>query len=133
MCPILDRIDLHIEVGSVKYSQLESTKKEENSGDIRERVKRTRQIQIERYKEFRIFSNSELTTSLVKKFCAIDEDANKLLKSVFEKLGLSARAHNRILKVARTIADMEQSENILKVHIAEAIQYRSLDRNYFAR
>ena len=90
-------------------------------------------MQYGRYKEHGIFSNSELTPSLMEKFCRIDKDGQQILKTAFEKLGLSARAYGRILKVARTIADLELSENILVNHLAESIQYRSLDRKYWKR
>ncbi|MDP4092160.1 MAG: YifB family Mg chelatase-like AAA ATPase [Bacillota bacterium] len=130
--PLLDRIDIHIEVASVKYKDLESTKDEEKSSEIRERVNRARKIQLERYKGLRIYSNSQLQPSMMNKYCRLDEDCRQLLKNAFEKLGLSARAHNRILKVSRTIADIEQSEDIKQRHIAEAIQYRSLDRKFWA-
>lgn len=126
--PLLDRIDLHIEVASVNYKDLESQEEGEKSSVIRERVNRTRKIQLERYKGFEIFSNAELSTSMIKKFCKLDENSKGILRSAFDRLGLSARAHNRILKVARTIADMEESENIKSNHLLEAIQYRSLDR-----
>jgi len=126
--PLLDRIDLHVEVPSVKYKDLESHKEGEKSSVIRERVNKARKIQQERYKGLNIYSNSELTPALIKKYCKLDEQCSEILKNAFEKLGLSARAHNRILKVARTIADLEGSENIRKEHLLEAIQYRSLDR-----
>lgn len=126
--PLLDRIDLHIEVASVKYKELESTRAEEKSSSIRERVNRTRKIQLERYRDLKIFSNSQLTPSMLNRFCKLDDKGRELLKNSFEKLGLSARAHSRILKVSRTIADMEESEDIKNHHVAEAIQYRSLDR-----
>lgn len=129
--PLLDRIDLHIEVASVKYKDLESTKEEEKSSVIRERVNKARKIQLERYKDLKIYSNSQLRASQITKFCKLDEPCKALLKNAFDKLGLSARAHSRILKVARTIADMEESENIRQHHLAEAIQYRSLDRNFW--
>lgn len=126
--PLLDRIDLHVEVPSVKYKDLESHKEGKKSSVIRERVNKARKIQQERYKGLNIYSNSELTPALIKKYCKLDEQCSEILKDAFEKLGLSARAHNRILKVARTIADLEGSENIRKEHLLEAIQYRSLDR-----
>jgi magnesium chelatase family protein len=131
--PLLDRIDIHIEVASVKYKDLEGTGEEEKSGTIRERVNRARNIQLNRYKGLKIYSNSQLTPSLINKFCKLDETGKELLKNAFDKLGLSARAHNRILKVARTIADMEESEDIKPNHLAEAIQYRSLDRKFWGR
>ncbi len=129
--PLLDRIDIHIEVASVKYKDLESTKEEEKSCVIRERVNRARGIQLQRYKGLKIYSNSQLTPSLINKFCKLDETGKELLKNAFDRLGLSARAHHRILKVARTIADMEESDMILPQHLAEAIQYRSLDRKFW--
>jgi magnesium chelatase family protein len=129
--PLLDRIDIHIEVNPVKYKNLESIKKEESSRDIKERINRARKTQYERYKEFGIFSNSELTPSLTEKYCRVDENGKRILKTAFDKLGLSARAYGRILKVARTIADLELEEDILSRHIAEAIQYRSLDKKYW--
>ena len=131
--PLLDRMDIHIEAPSVKYSDFEKEENAETSKEIRERVYKTRRTQLERYKEYNIYSNSQLTPLLIKKFCKLDISAKLLLKDAFEKLGLSARAHNRILKVARTIADMEGNESIEKHHIAEAIQYRSLDRKVWGR
>lgn len=129
--PLLDRIDIHIEVASVKYKDLESEKEGEKSSVIRDRVNRARKIQLERYKGLKIYSNSQLHASLITKFCKLDEGGKELLKSAFERLGLSARAHSRILKVSRTIADMEGSETIKVHHLAEAIQYRSLDRKFW--
>ena len=105
--------------------------KEETSSEIRKRVNEARRIQKERYKEDGIFSNADLTPRLLEKYCKLDDESRKLLKDAFGKLGLSARAHGRILKVARTIADLAGEENIKKQHIAEAIQYRSLDRKYW--
>ena len=95
------------------------------------KINKTRKIQLERYEEYNIYSNSQLSASLIQKFCKLGEAENHILKTAFDKLGLSARAHSRILKVARTIADMEGSEQITVPHIAGAIQYRSLDRKYF--
>ncbi len=129
--PLLDRIDLHIEVPSVKYDDLETKEKGESSADIKARVDRARKIQTERYKNSDIFSNSQLTPELMNKHCALDEEASLILRQAFESLGLSARAHNRILKVARTIADLEGAQNIESGHIAEAIQYRALDKKFF--
>jgi len=126
--PLLDRIDMHIEVASVKFGELESNIASESSPVIRERVNRTRKIQLERYKGLGIYSNSQLQPSMIKKFCKLDKSGRELLEDAFEKLGLSARAHSRILKVSRTIADMEESEDIKAHHVAEAIHYRSLDR-----
>ena len=127
--PLLDRIDIHIEVCPVKYSKLESKEHSENSKEIKQRVDEARRIQIQRYKKYGIFSNCELTPTLIEKYCKLDEKPRELLEKAFEKFGLSARAYGRILKVARTIADLDKKESIEIVHIAEAIQYRSLDRN----
>ena len=129
--PLLDRIDLHIEVTGVQYKKLESEEKGESSEEIKKRVNHARKIQVERYKEFEIFSNSELTPRLIEEYCKLDERGKEILKKAFDRLGLSARAHGRILKVARTIADLAGEENILSPHIAEAIQYRSLDKKYW--
>lgn len=129
--PLLDRIDIQVEVAGVDYDKLSSIEQGETSAQIKERINRTRKIQLERYKDYDIYSNSQLTPSLLQKFCRLGEAENQMLKTAFDKLKLSARAHSRILKVARTIADMEGSEEITISHIAEAIQYRSLDRKYF--
>ncbi len=129
--PLLDRIDLQIEVSRVPYQKLDSNKKEETSEEIRKRVNKARKIQLERYKGQEIFSNSELPPALIEKYCKLDSKSKKILEDAFEKLGLSARAYGRILKVARTIADLDNSRDIRTQHLAEAIQYRSLDRKYF--
>lgn len=126
--PLLDRIDLHIEVSSISYKELDSKEESEKSQDIRKRVNRTRKIQQERYKSLNIYSNAELSHSMIKKYCKLDDKCKSILENAFEKLGLSARAHGKILKVARTIADMEESQYIKANHLLEAIQYRSLDR-----
>lgn len=128
--PLLDRIDLHVEVKAVKYQNLNSSKIEENSKDIKIRVNSARKIQQQRYKNFNIFSNAELTPKLIDEFCVLNSDCKKLLEMAFEKLGLSGRAYTRILKVARTIADLDEKDFIEKNHLAEAIQYRCLDRKY---
>lgn len=131
--PLLDRIDLHIEVAPVKYEDLESHNSAETSKEIKQRVDAARKIQQKRYKNDSIFSNSELGEKMMSEYCALDSETNELLKSAFNRLGLSARAHNRILKVSRTIADLDGSENILKKHVSEAIQYRNLDRKFWNR
>ena len=123
--PLLDRIDIQVEVSSVKYKNLNSNTQEETSEQIRKRVEETRKIQLKRYKECGIYSNSELTPKLIEKYCKLDEKSKIILEKAFNKLGLSARAYARILKVARTIADMDKSENIQSNHLLEAIQYRS--------
>ena len=131
--PLLDRIDLHIEVEGIEYKKFESSKKEESSKEIRNRVNLARKIQLERYKNENIYSNSELTPKLMEKYCKIDERGKRILEKAFENLKLSARAYTRILKVSRTIADLENSKNIQSKHIIEAVQYRSLDRKYWGR
>ena len=128
--PLIDRIDIHIEVNEVKYDDLNNNQKPETSRKIRERVNLARKIQIERYKEYNIFSNSGLNVKMIEKFCKLNKNSQKLLKEAYERLNLSARAYTRILKVARTIADLDFSENISEEHILEAIHYRSLDRKY---
>lgn len=129
--PLLDRIDIHIEVTGIKFSKLQSNQKVENSKEIKNRVNKARKIQIERYKEYNIYSNAELTPKLIEKFCKLDNSSKIILEKAFKKLGLSPRAYGRILKVARTIADLEGKYQILQNHLAEAIQYRSLDRKYW--
>lgn len=129
--PLLDRIDIQIEVAPVKYKNLNSKDKIETSEEIKKRVDKARKIQQERYKKEKIYSNSQLTPKLIVKYCKLDEKGEELLELAFYKLGLSARAYGRILKVARTIADLEENENIESSHIAEAIQYRSLDKKYW--
>ena len=131
--PLLDRIDLHIEVESVKYKKLNSKEETESSEKIRKRVNEARNIQLKRYEKYPILSNSELTPNLIEKYCQLDEASKQILQNAFEKLGLSARAYGRILKVARTIADLDKSEKIQINHLAEAIQYRSLDRKYWGK
>ena len=128
--PLLDRIDLHVEVKPVKYQKLDSTNKVENSKRIKERVNKARRIQFLRYKDSNIFSNSELTPKMIEKYCMLNQECKQILELAFNKLGLSARAYSRILKVARTIADLDKKQNIEKQHLLEAIQYRSLDRKY---
>ncbi len=129
--PLLDRIDIQIEVTPVKYKKLENDKAEETSEQIKQRVNKARQIQRDRYKEEKIYSNSNLTPNLIEKYCKLNKESKSILEIAFNKLGLSARAYGRILKVARTIADLEGSEQIQKAHITEAIGYRNLDKKYW--
>ncbi|MCX7940386.1 MAG: YifB family Mg chelatase-like AAA ATPase [Endomicrobia bacterium] len=126
--PLLDRIDIQIEVPPVEIEELTSSVPQETSEEIRTRVERVRKIQYERYKNKKIFTNSQLTSKLIKEFCPMTEEAKKMLKLSIEKLGLSARAYDRIIKVARTIADLDGKEVIDIEHISEAVQYRSLDK-----
>ncbi len=129
--PLLDRIDIHIEVSPIQYETLSSNRESENSETIKQRVDKARIIQNERYKNDNIHSNSELTSDLLKKYCKLDKKSSEILKNAFEKFGLSARAHDKVIKLARTIADLDEEENILSKHIAEAIQYRNLDKKFW--
>ncbi len=131
--PLLDRIDIQVEVDSISYEEFSSESKQESSSEIRERVKRVREIEHERFKNDPkgIHTNAEMSNQDINMFCKIDKESKALMETAFIKLGLSARASYRILRVARTIADIEGSENIKIEHIAEAIQYRSLDRKYW--
>ena len=127
--PLLDRIDLHVEVTPVAYSELTAGRSEEGSRQIRDRVVQARHLQAERYRsEPGIHANAQVNSRLLREVCRLDDTGNRLLQQAMQKLNLSARAYDRILKVSRTIADLEQSEPILSHHVAEAIQYRSLDR-----
>jgi magnesium chelatase family protein len=127
--PLLDRIDIHIEVPAVKYKEISSETKGETSSEIRERVIRARKIQYERFANLKdVFSNGDMGSKEVRQYCKLDSACSDLLKMAMTKLGFSARAYDRILKVSRTIADLDGAENILPQHISEAIQYRSLDR-----
>ena len=126
--PLLDRIDLHIEVPSVKYRDLTGTEEGESSAAIKKRVDQARQRQKKRFDGIGVLTNARMTEKQIRSFCAIDEESHQLMEMAIEKMGFSARAMNRILKVSRTIADLEGTDQIGPVHIAEAIQYRSLDR-----
>lgn len=140
--PLLDRIDMHIEILPVKYKELVEDKnsdfnqmleisyKQQSSSFMRSEVEKAREIQLERYRGERITYNSQLTPKLMKRYCSLDKETKKLLEEAFHRLGLSARAHHKIIKLGRTIADMEESEQIEIEHVAEAIQYRSLDKMY---
>lgn len=131
--PLLDRIDLHVEVTPVSFDQMTANRKTESSEDIRNRVIAAREIQQERFKEHKdIYSNAMMPPQMVKEICQLDVVGRNLLKAAMNKLGLSARAYDRILKVARTIADLQESEAIKTEYVAEAIQYRSLDREGWA-
>ena len=131
--PLLDRIDLHVEVTPVSFDQMTANRRSESSADIRERVEKARQVQTRRFTDYPdIHSNALMPPQMVKDLCQINEAGKKLLKTAMERLGLSARAYDRILKVSRTIADLAGTDDIRIEHLAEAIQYRSLDRENWA-
>jgi len=131
--PLLDRIDIHIEVIPVPFDKLSEARPSESSALVRERVQKAREIQEKRYQNANgIHTNAQMSTRMLRKYCEPDKPGQNLLKTAMERLGLSARAYDRILKVSRTIADLGESEKILPEHLAEAIQYRSLDREGWA-
>ncbi len=130
--PLLDRIDIHVEVPAVKYAELSSKRLGEPSSAVRTRVKKARELQRERFTGRKgLFKNADMQSKEIREFCQVDKAGEDLLKQAITKLGLSARAYDRILKVARTIADLAASGSILPEHIGEAIQYRSLDRQLY--
>jgi magnesium chelatase family protein len=138
--PLLDRIDIHIEVPPIPYPELTSERTDEPSSIIRERVNKARRKQLERYnklakmgknKDKQIFSNAQLGPKQIKEFCPLDKESKDLLNMAISRLGLSARAYDRIIKVARTKTDLADSEDIRPEHISESIQYRSLDRDFW--
>ena len=126
--PLLDRIDIQVEVPGLRYQELASKDAGESSDVIRRRVNSARSIQLRRFENTKLHANAQMGTREIKRHCAVNADAEKLLETAINKLGLSARAYSRVLKVARTIADLAGVENIEAGHVAEAIQYRSLDR-----
>lgn len=129
--PLLDRIDIHVEVPHVKYEELRDLKDGESSASMHKRIMGARKIQLTRFSEDNIFTNAKMSSKHVRRYCVLNEDSEKLLKTAVNSLGVSARAYTKILKIARTIADMNSSENIESAHIAEAISFRTLDRNYW--
>ena len=129
--PLLDRIDIHVDVPAVKFKELASETPSESSAEIRQRVVRARRIQRERFAGEKLFSNAQMSPRLIRKHCVIDSMSKALLEKAITRLGLSARAYDRILKVSRTLADLEEKEPIESIHVSEAIQYRTLDRNYW--
>lgn len=129
--PLLDRIDIHIEVQPIDYDRLSGREKGESSKSIRERVNKARAVQNKRFEGTDISCNAKMSPRATREYCILSEDAEKMLKNSFEAMGLSARAYDKILRIARTIADLDGSELIELPHIAEAIQYRSLDRKYW--
>jgi magnesium chelatase family protein len=126
--PLLDRIDIQIEVPALRYQDLANKDAGESSTVIRERVNAARAIQLTRFQKAKIHANAQMGAREIKRYCSVNVDAEKLLETAINKLGLSARAYSRVLKVGRTIADLAGSDEIFSPHIAEAIQYRSLDR-----
>lgn len=124
--PLMDRIDLHVEVAAVKYRDLEAVADGESSASIKKRVEAAREIQLERFRRSSIFFNSQMSARQIRKYCQLDTGGRQLLENAFKRLGLTARSYNRILKVSRTIADLENSESIKEHHIAEALQYRDV-------
>lgn len=132
--PILDRIDIHIEVMSVGYDEINTEKVSESSENIKIRVNNARKLQTERYKkfsEYKLFNNKQIPSKIISEICKLTPAAERIFQSAFNSLSLSARAYNKILKVSRTIADLENSDLIDIPHISEALQYRSLDSKYF--
>jgi magnesium chelatase family protein len=130
--PLLDRIDIHIDVPAVKYKELRSSSSPESSAQIRERVIAAREMQLQRFKADRIYCNAQMAPRQIRAHCDLSPDCERLLERAMTQQGLSARAHDRILKVARTVADLERAPGIASKHIAEAIQYRTLDRTFWA-
>jgi magnesium chelatase family protein len=132
--PLLDRIDIHIEVPAVQYKELRGSAAIEGSAQIRARVMVSRERQRQRFKKHgeKIYANAQMTTRQIRSYCELSADAERLLERAMQQQGLTARAHDRILKVARTIADLEGAEGLSVAHLAEAIQYRTLDRSYWA-
>ncbi|HYP27411.1 MAG TPA: YifB family Mg chelatase-like AAA ATPase [Blastocatellia bacterium] len=129
--PLLDRIDIHIDVPAVKFKELAGDSPGESSEEVRARVVKARKVQLERFRGERVFCNAQMSPRLIRKFCRIDAASKGLLENAITRLGLSARAYDRILKVSRTLADLEEREHISTEHVGEAIQYRSLDRNFW--
>jgi magnesium chelatase family protein len=131
--PLMDRIDIHIDVPAVNYKEMRSSVEPEGSGKIRERVVHARERQLQRFatSRERLYCNAQMHSRHIRAFCELSADCERLLERAMTQQGLSARAHDRILKVARTIADLEDAPNLEPKHIAEAIQYRSLDRTYW--
>ena len=129
--PLLDRIDLHIDVAPIEYSQLTKTSDEESSKDILKRITKAREIQAKRYKDIPFKNNASLSAPYIRKFCVMEPTASKILEKAFDAMGLSARAYDKIVKIARTIADLNGIDVIKDIHIHEALQYRSLDRKYW--
>jgi magnesium chelatase family protein len=126
--PLIDRIDIHIDVPAVPYDQLASDRDGTDSAALRQQVINARQIQSQRFADTVIFTNAQMNSRQIRQFCKLDDSCRTLLKQAVYELGLSARAHDKVIKIARTIADLDAAENIQSPHVAEAIQYRRLDR-----
>ncbi len=129
--PLLDRIDLHIQVPAVKYKELVQDEKSEGSSVVRERILAARHVQNKRLEPFGIYCNAQMTPRTLRRFCRLDSESEKQMENAITRLGLSARAYDRILRVSRTMADLEGGEKIQAHHVSEAIQYRTLDRTYW--
>lgn len=129
--PLLDRIDIQIEVDSVPVKEISESKPAESSASVRERVRKARELQQARYAADGIYCNAALTSRMLKKYCPLTEDATRILHAAVDRMGMSMRAYGRVLKVARTIADLAGEETIGTAHVAEAIQYRELDSKYW--
>ena len=129
--PLLDRIDLHVEVPEVKYRELTRDPDGECSAEIAARVETCRQIQLQRFSGRTLYANAQMSPAQIRRYCKLDAEPRKILEQAIQSLGFSARAYDRILKVSRTIADLDGSEQITGTHVSEAVQYRSLDRNFW--
>ena len=129
--PLLDRLDIHIEVPQVDFQKLSADEKGETSAEIKKRVNAARLIQIKRFEGTDVTSNAKMSPSQTREYCKLDEQSKKMLERCFETMGLSARAYDKILRIARTIADLDASENIKLEHVTEAVQYRALDRKFW--
>lgn len=127
--PLLDRIDIHIQVAGVRKEELLGKGKGEPSAKIKKRVNRARNIQLKRFEKVSLYSNTQMNPKHIRKFCQVDKEAEELLRSAISELRLSARAYHKVLKISRTIADLEEKERINSSHISEALQYRYLDRD----
>jgi len=129
--PLLDRMDLQVEVPRVNFEQLRGNSNSESSAAMRARLHEAREVQRQRFSRYKVNLNSEMRPSDIRRFCSLDPESENLLRNAFDKLNMSARGHDRVLKVARTIADLDHCETIKLPHLAEALQYRSLDRKYW--
>ena len=129
--PLLDRIDIHVEVSPVEYDDLSNKAEGEKSKEIKKRVDKARKIQQQRFKGTPVTCNAKMTPKMTREYCVLDDEADELLHLSFDSFAMSARAYDKILRLARTIADLDDSENIKSEHIAEALQFRTLDRKYW--